>query len=66
MLVKINGVETQVDDSSTVADIAQLNDASKTGSAIAVNDKLVRRQQWQLTKVNEGDNIVIIKAAYGG
>lgn len=66
MLVKINGVETQVDDSSTVADIAQLNDASKTGSAIAVNDKLVRRQQWQSTKVNEGDNIVIIKAAYGG
>jgi thiamine biosynthesis protein ThiS len=66
MLVKINGTEVTVDKGTTVADVAEQNDAAKTGTAIAVNDKLVRRQQWQATQLNEGDTIVIIKAAYGG
>lgn len=66
MQVKINGVDTVIDDNSTVADVATLNNASQTGTAIAVNDVLVRRQQWEATKINPNDNIVIIKAAYGG
>jgi sulfur carrier protein len=66
MQVKINGVETSVNDNTTVADLAQINNLGQTGTAIAVNNALVRRAVWQSTPLKDGDDIVIIKAAYGG
>jgi sulfur carrier protein len=66
MQVKINGVETSVNDNTTVADLAQINNLGQTGTAIAVNNALVRRAVWQSTPLKDDDDVVIIKAAYGG
>jgi sulfur carrier protein len=66
MNVRINGTITQVADNATVADIATENGVGQTGSAIAVNEKLVRRADWPNVTLSENDDIVIIKAAYGG
>jgi sulfur carrier protein len=66
MNVKINGVATEVADGASVAEVAAANGVGATGSAIAVNDKLVRRTDWEQTMLADGDDVVIIKAAYGG
>jgi sulfur carrier protein len=66
MNVKINGVTADVADAATVADVAAANGVGATGSAIAVNNKLVRRADWAQTMLADGDDVVIIKAAYGG
>jgi sulfur carrier protein len=66
MQVKVNGVETSINDGSTVADLAEINGVGQTGTAIAVNNALVRRANWQSTPLKDGDDVVIIKAAYGG
>jgi sulfur carrier protein len=66
MNVKINGVTADVADAATVADVAAANGVGATGSAIAVNNKLVRRADWARTVLADGDDVVIIKAAYGG
>jgi sulfur carrier protein len=66
MNVKINGVTADVADAATVADVAAANGVGATGSAIAVNNKLVRRADWAQTVLADGDDVVIIKAAYGG
>jgi sulfur carrier protein len=66
MNVKINGELTKIAEHTTVADIATANDVGQSGAAIAVNDKLVRRADWQTKELVDGDDVIIIKAAYGG
>lgn len=36
------------------------------GVAIAVNNKMVPRVQWEQTPLSEGTSVIIIKAACGG
>lgn len=36
------------------------------GVAVAVNNKMVPRNQWEQTPLSEGMSVVIIKAACGG
>lgn len=36
------------------------------GVALAVNNKIVPRTTWAEATINEGDNVTIIKAAFGG
>lgn len=36
------------------------------GLAIAVNENIVPKNQWETCKLNSGDNIIIIKATQGG
>ena len=37
-----------------------------TGIAIAVNNRMIPRTEWDTYTLNEGDNILIIKADCGG
>ncbi len=36
------------------------------GMAVAVNNKLVVRSKWDTFALHEGDNVVVISAAFGG
>lgn len=36
------------------------------GMAVAVNNKLVVRSKWDTFQLHEGDNVVVISAAFGG
>lgn len=36
------------------------------GVAIAINNCIVTRDKWEATAISEGDNVTIIKAAFGG
>lgn len=64
--ITVNNIAAEVADNTTVAEVAAANGVGTSGAAIAVNDRLVPRSRWTETKVNPGDNLVIIKAAYGG
>lgn len=37
-----------------------------TGIAVAVNNRMITRAEWDSFALNEGDNILIIKAVCGG
>lgn len=50
----------------TVAQLAEMRGISTQGTAIALNNRLVRHQQWASTILKDGDEITIITAAYGG
>jgi sulfur carrier protein len=45
--------------------LSQLGDKQK-GVAVAVNDSVVPKSEWQNFIVNKNDNILIIKATQGG
>ena len=53
-------------DYMTVADFVKWKEIPSQGTAIAVNDKLIKQSQWPVTKLNDQDRITVISAAYGG
>ena len=63
MEIKVNNELLTVNEWATVADIAGKDAA---GVAVAVNGKIVRKPEWDSTTLNDGDDVVVIRAAYGG
>ena len=45
---------------------SQEQNLPNTGIAIAVNNRMIPRTEWDTYTLNEGDNILIIKAVCGG
>lgn len=67
MTIIYNNQSLQLPDKDiTVADLANMKDVPKQGAAIAVNDKLIKRDLWNSTKLNSMDQITVIVSAYGG
>ncbi len=64
MNITVNNEPRIVADDATVASLLDSPDAG--GIAIAVNDCIVRSADRATTALKEGDEVVIIKAAYGG
>ena len=50
----------------TLARLAEELGISAGGTAIAVNGRMVPRTEWDGKTLNEGDKILIIRAACGG
>lgn len=67
MTITINNklwvVPTGID---TIADVAEANRIPSKGTAIAVNNRIVRQPQWDSTPVRDGDSLMVISAAFGG
>ena len=65
MKVNINNKETDTT-AKNVAELAEELQLPAKGVAVAIDNKLVARTDWNTTPVAEGNNIVIIKAFCGG
>ena len=65
MKVNINNKATEVNATSLQQLATELSLPEK-GVAVAVNNRMVTRTEWPQTTINEGDNIVVIKAVCGG
>ena len=46
--------------------LAEWKEIPKQGAALALNDKLVKRELWPVTYLNPLDKVVVITAAFGG
>ena len=66
MKIKVNNTVVEVDAPFTVEDVVRQSSDVEVGVAVAVNGSLVRRPQWSGHSLIDGDDVVIIKAAYGG
>lgn len=67
MILYINNTEQEFNDSSLIPDIlVKLEITQQTGIAIAVNNNIVSKKDWDTFKLNSNDKITIIKASQGG
>lgn len=67
MNIILNNVPFQLPSvDTTVLELLNSKGISHAGTAVSVNDKLVRHSEWDSTKLSEGDRVVIISAAFGG
>lgn len=66
MKLTVNSKETEVKDGCTVAGLAALLALPEKGIAIAANNRMVPRTEWENHVLQPGDSLVVIKAACGG
>ncbi|MCF0189710.1 MAG: sulfur carrier protein ThiS [Marinilabiliaceae bacterium] len=53
-------------DGQTISDLTKQLNLPEAGVAIAIDSVIISREQWASYQLNEGSNLLIIKAACGG
>jgi sulfur carrier protein len=68
MIVELNGRPADLGDAPTVADAVRaigVNGGSR-GVAVAVDGEVIRRTDWERTKLRERQAVEIVRAVQGG
>ena len=65
MKLKVNDKEVETG-ASTLSQLSQEQNLPATGIAVAVNNRMVPRTEWDSHTLQDGDKILIIKAVCGG
>lgn len=66
MKIQVNNKEVEIFPDSTLVQLTEQLQLPTQGVAIAVNNKMIPRTEWELFTLHENDRLVIIKAACGG
>jgi thiamine biosynthesis protein ThiS len=66
LLVEINGESRDVAAQITLAELVQQLALAPERLAIELNQRVVRRADWQQTAINEGDRVEIVHFVGGG
>ena len=65
MKIKVNNKEV-LTGACNLLKLSQELELSPTGIAVAVNNRMVPRTEWEHFVLNENDELIIIKAVCGG
>jgi sulfur carrier protein len=66
MRVLFNDEPMMCDENLTVAALLETLRQLKPGTALALNQQILPREQWERQQVNEGDNILLFQVIAGG
>lgn len=66
IIVNINETSLEIDKSTNVFQLLQKTNTTIDGIAVAINNKIVSKSNWEKQQFNNNDNILIIKATQGG
>ena len=66
MKILLNNKEVLLSQGNTLHELLLQENIPQLNVAIAVNNTLILRDKWATTMLSEGDNVVVITAAYGG
>lgn len=67
MTITINNqTVTLAPETITITTLLDMRGINPQGTAVAVNGKVCRRQNWDSTHIADGDNITVISASFGG
>ena len=64
--IKVNSKDHQFQSSNSLEVILKALDISVNGIAVAVYQDIISKSDWNLKTLNEGDEVLIIKATQGG
>lgn len=67
MQITCNGVDMEVSEKSSLYDVLLEKEfVDKKGIAVAINNKVIPKANWQNQDLNSNDTILIITATKGG
>lgn len=64
--ITVNSTKYQVPLQSTLNDVVTLLNITTNGIAIAINDSVIKKDDWHTTLLQENDTVLIIRSAQGG
>lgn len=64
--IKVNNATHQFNKGCALESILNQLDIPTNGIALAVNQNIITRTNWNTTTLNDGDSVLIIKATQGG
>ncbi len=64
-MIKVNGTYRESSDDSVATLLARMGIDTR-GIAVALNGEVVRRSEWDVTKILDGATVEIVTAAAGG
>ena len=66
MKIYINQKEIEVQDNISVKELLDMQQIAIEGTAIAIDNKLVSKNEWNDRILTDGNKITIIRATFGG
>jgi sulfur carrier protein len=66
LVVFVNGSETEVPDGLAVAGLIETLRLRPERLAVELNRKIIRRSEWDSTRLSEGDKVEIVHFVGGG
>ena len=66
MKVLVNNKEVETTEKSTILQLTEQLELPSQGIAVAINNKMIPRTEWERLQLQANDHLVIIKAACGG
>ena len=64
--ITLNNEKKQLNDNLTIAQLLELEGVTAVNIAVAVNNAVEAKTDYQSRKLSDGDSVLIIKAFYGG
>lgn len=66
-MVKVNSNAVEIQDGAVLTELLeQLSHDTGTGTAVAVDRRVIPREEWTAHRLEAGADIVILKATQGG
>lgn len=66
MKIVLNKKEIELKDNSTITMLIESMSIDVKGIAIAVNNRVISRNEWQNFILSDDDKVIVIKAVCGG
>ena len=64
--ITLNNEKKQLNDNLTIAQLLELEGVTAVNIAVAVNNAVVAKTDYESSKLSDGDSVLIIKAFDGG
>lgn len=66
MEIILNGERTEISSNTTLSQLVETMAKDTSGMAVAVNNSVVPKSDWESTQLNPGDKVLLIIASQGG
>lgn len=66
MTIYLNHQPLRLERDYTLSEWFTAQDIPCDGTAVAINNRVIRRDQWSVTPLQEGDQVMLIRASHGG
>ncbi|CAL2101909.1 Sulfur carrier protein [Tenacibaculum sp. 190130A14a] len=66
MIIKVNETPREISNTMSLQELIDELQISVNGIAIAINNNVIKKENWQLHSLKENDNILIIRSTQGG
>lgn len=66
MYIKVNNKNQEISENTSIEQLVEQLKISTNGIAIAINNTVVKKSEWNSTIIKNNDDILIIKSTQGG